>query len=75
MFQFTGLAQGAYIWLGLTMWLAMHACLRANAATTHMLTRFVRYDAEGFGCCLVAGITIDLTMDLYFEQLESPAMV
>lgn len=33
---------GAYIWLGLTMWLAMHACLRANAATTHMLTRFVR---------------------------------
>jgi len=33
---------GAYIWLGLTMWLAMHACLRANAATCHMLTRFVR---------------------------------
>mmetsp|Transcript_46174 Transcript_46174/g.86129 ORF Transcript_46174/g.86129 Transcript_46174/m.86129 type:complete len:722 (+) Transcript_46174:2-2167(+) len=24
------------------MWLAMHACLRANAATCHMLTRFVR---------------------------------
>lgn len=24
------------------MWLAMHANLRANAATTHMLTRFVR---------------------------------
>ena len=34
--------EGAYLWLGLTMWLAMHANLRANAATTHMLTRFVR---------------------------------
>eukprot|EP00437_Effrenium_voratum_P053165 CAMPEP_0181538630 /NCGR_PEP_ID=MMETSP1110-20121109/75966_1 /TAXON_ID=174948 /ORGANISM="Symbiodinium sp., Strain CCMP421" /LENGTH=713 /DNA_ID=CAMNT_0023670239 /DNA_START=69 /DNA_END=2207 /DNA_ORIENTATION=+ len=38
---------GAYIWLGLTMWLAMHACLRANAATTHMLTRFVRLPIPG----------------------------
>eukprot|EP00930_Biecheleria_cincta_P074679 TRINITY_DN6189_c0_g1_i1.p1 TRINITY_DN6189_c0_g1~~TRINITY_DN6189_c0_g1_i1.p1 ORF type:complete len:893 (-),score=119.07 TRINITY_DN6189_c0_g1_i1:112-2490(-) len=33
---------GAYIYLGLTMWLALHAALRANAATTHMSTRFVR---------------------------------
>ena len=30
------------------MWLAMHACLRANAATTHMLTRFVRQVSSRF---------------------------
>eukprot|EP00931_Biecheleriopsis_adriatica_P064086 TRINITY_DN3893_c0_g1_i1.p1 TRINITY_DN3893_c0_g1~~TRINITY_DN3893_c0_g1_i1.p1 ORF type:complete len:869 (-),score=173.57 TRINITY_DN3893_c0_g1_i1:165-2771(-) len=33
---------GAYIWLGLTMWLAMHASLKASACQTHMFTRFVR---------------------------------
>jgi len=33
---------GTYLWLGLTMWLAMHASLRADSALTHMLTRFVR---------------------------------
>lgn len=33
---------GCYLWLGLTMWLAMHASLRADTALTHMLTRFVR---------------------------------
>mmetsp|Transcript_102424 Transcript_102424/g.184752 ORF Transcript_102424/g.184752 Transcript_102424/m.184752 type:complete len:870 (+) Transcript_102424:74-2683(+) len=33
---------GCYIWLGLTMWMAMHASLRADSAATHMLTRFVR---------------------------------
>eukprot|EP00927_Polykrikos_kofoidii_P080686 TRINITY_DN7762_c0_g2_i1.p1 TRINITY_DN7762_c0_g2~~TRINITY_DN7762_c0_g2_i1.p1 ORF type:complete len:1153 (+),score=185.48 TRINITY_DN7762_c0_g2_i1:104-3562(+) len=33
---------GAYIFLGLTMWLAMHAAMRADTAVTHMLTRFVR---------------------------------
>lgn len=33
---------GCYIWLGLTMWLAMHASLRADSAATQMLTRFVR---------------------------------
>lgn len=31
-----------YIFLGLTVWFAMHASLRANSAATHMLTRFVR---------------------------------
>lgn len=33
---------GAYLWLILTMWLSMHASLRADSAATHMLTRFVR---------------------------------
>jgi hypothetical protein len=33
---------GAYLWLGMTMWLAMHASLKADTAATHMLTRFVR---------------------------------
>eukprot|EP00929_Paragymnodinium_shiwhaense_P030941 TRINITY_DN17437_c0_g1_i1.p1 TRINITY_DN17437_c0_g1~~TRINITY_DN17437_c0_g1_i1.p1 ORF type:complete len:973 (+),score=208.63 TRINITY_DN17437_c0_g1_i1:370-2919(+) len=33
---------GCYLWLALTMWLAMHAAMRADAAVTHMLTRFVR---------------------------------
>jgi hypothetical protein len=33
---------GAYIFLGLTMWFAMHASLRADSAMVHMLTRFVR---------------------------------
>lgn len=33
---------GCYLWLGLTIWFAMHASLRANSAATHMLTRFVR---------------------------------
>uniref|UniRef100_A0A7S1QTK5 Uncharacterized protein n=1 Tax=Alexandrium catenella TaxID=2925 RepID=A0A7S1QTK5_ALECA len=33
---------GTYLWLGLTMWLCMHASLRADTALTHMLTRFVR---------------------------------
>jgi len=33
---------GAYMFLGLTLWLAMHASMRADTAATHMLTRFVR---------------------------------
>eukprot|EP00933_Yihiella_yeosuensis_P000339 TRINITY_DN10050_c0_g1_i2.p1 TRINITY_DN10050_c0_g1~~TRINITY_DN10050_c0_g1_i2.p1 ORF type:complete len:869 (+),score=186.05 TRINITY_DN10050_c0_g1_i2:143-2749(+) len=33
---------GTYIWLGLVMWLAMHASLRASCASTHLKTRFVR---------------------------------
>ncbi|CAK0799193.1 unnamed protein product [Prorocentrum cordatum] len=33
---------GCYVYLGLTMWLAMHASLRAETSATHMLTRFVR---------------------------------
>eukprot|EP00928_Gymnodinium_smaydae_P067749 TRINITY_DN5075_c1_g2_i1.p1 TRINITY_DN5075_c1_g2~~TRINITY_DN5075_c1_g2_i1.p1 ORF type:complete len:916 (-),score=184.39 TRINITY_DN5075_c1_g2_i1:214-2961(-) len=33
---------GCYLWLGLTMWLAMHASMRADTAATHMLTRFTR---------------------------------
>mmetsp|Transcript_23543 Transcript_23543/g.52110 ORF Transcript_23543/g.52110 Transcript_23543/m.52110 type:complete len:882 (+) Transcript_23543:119-2764(+) len=33
---------GCYMYLGMTMWLAMHASLRADSAGTHMLTRFVR---------------------------------
>mmetsp|Transcript_34688 Transcript_34688/g.62977 ORF Transcript_34688/g.62977 Transcript_34688/m.62977 type:complete len:866 (-) Transcript_34688:89-2686(-) len=33
---------GAYIWLAMTMWLAMHAKLKASSATCHMSTRFVR---------------------------------
>jgi len=33
---------GAYIWLALTVWMAMHAKLRASSATTQMSTRFVR---------------------------------
>mmetsp|Transcript_22545 Transcript_22545/g.70882 ORF Transcript_22545/g.70882 Transcript_22545/m.70882 type:complete len:876 (-) Transcript_22545:111-2738(-) len=33
---------GCYLYLGLTMWLCMHASLRADSALTHMLTRFVR---------------------------------
>merc|ERR1719316_592221 len=32
----------AYLWLGMTMWLAMHASLRADSAAVHMLTRMVR---------------------------------
>lgn len=31
-----------YLWLGLTIWFAMHAALRANTAATHILTRFMR---------------------------------
>eukprot|EP00421_Protoceratium_reticulatum_P016013 CAMPEP_0168382718 /NCGR_PEP_ID=MMETSP0228-20121227/13537_1 /TAXON_ID=133427 /ORGANISM="Protoceratium reticulatum, Strain CCCM 535 (=CCMP 1889)" /LENGTH=667 /DNA_ID=CAMNT_0008395857 /DNA_START=84 /DNA_END=2084 /DNA_ORIENTATION=- len=38
---------GTYLWLGLTMWLAMHAALRADSAATHMLTRFVRLPVPG----------------------------
>lgn len=33
---------GCYLFLGLTLWLAMHASMRADTAATHMLTRFVR---------------------------------
>jgi len=33
---------GTYLFLGLTIWFAMHAALRSNTAATHMLTRFVR---------------------------------
>ena len=33
---------GCYLWMGLTIWFAIHAALRANSAATHMLTRFVR---------------------------------
>mmetsp|Transcript_31751 Transcript_31751/g.57843 ORF Transcript_31751/g.57843 Transcript_31751/m.57843 type:complete len:898 (+) Transcript_31751:73-2766(+) len=33
---------GCYLFLGLTMWLAMHASLKADSAATHMLTRMVR---------------------------------
>mmetsp|Transcript_23774 Transcript_23774/g.67660 ORF Transcript_23774/g.67660 Transcript_23774/m.67660 type:complete len:818 (+) Transcript_23774:111-2564(+) len=33
---------GCYLFLGLTLWLAMHASMRADTASTHMLTRFVR---------------------------------
>jgi hypothetical protein len=33
---------GSYLFLGLTMWLAMHASMRAETASVHMLTRFVR---------------------------------
>jgi len=33
---------GCYLFLILTMWLAMHASMRADTAVTHMLTRFVR---------------------------------
>lgn len=33
---------GCYLFLGLTMWLAMHASIRADTAATHMLTRFCR---------------------------------
>jgi len=33
---------GCYMFLGLTLWLAMHASMRADTAATHMLTRFVR---------------------------------
>jgi len=33
---------GCYLFLLLTMWLAMHASMRADTAITHMLTRFVR---------------------------------
>jgi len=32
----------AYLWLGMTMWMAMHASLRADSAACHMLTRMVR---------------------------------
>jgi hypothetical protein len=32
----------AYLWLGMTMWMAMHAALRADSAACHMLTRMVR---------------------------------
>merc|ERR1719203_432372 len=31
-----------YLWLLLTMWLGLHAALRASSAATHLLTRFVR---------------------------------
>lgn len=33
---------GAYMFLGLTVWLCMHAAARADTAGTHLLTRFVR---------------------------------
>lgn len=33
---------GAYLWLAMTMWMAMHASLRADSAAAHMLTRMVR---------------------------------
>lgn len=33
---------GAYLWLGMTMWMAMHASLKADSAACHMLTRMVR---------------------------------
>mmetsp|Transcript_120561 Transcript_120561/g.257463 ORF Transcript_120561/g.257463 Transcript_120561/m.257463 type:complete len:868 (-) Transcript_120561:72-2675(-) len=33
---------GTYLWLGLCIWLSLHAALRADSASTHMLTRFVR---------------------------------
>lgn len=33
---------GTYLFLGLTVWFALHAALRSNSAATHMLTRFVR---------------------------------
>lgn len=32
----------AYLWLAMTMWLAMHASLRADSTKCHMLTRMVR---------------------------------
>lgn len=38
---------GAYVFLGLTIWMAMHAALRAGSASTHMLTRFVRLPVPG----------------------------
>jgi len=31
-----------YLWLAMTMWMAMHASLRADSAACHMLTRMVR---------------------------------
>lgn len=40
---------GAYLWLILTMWLGMHASLRADSASTHMLTRFVRLPVPSQG--------------------------
>ncbi|CAE8602244.1 unnamed protein product [Polarella glacialis] len=40
---------GCYIWLGLTMWMAMHASLRADSAAVHMLTRFVRLPVPSQG--------------------------
>lgn len=33
---------GCYMFLGLTLWLCIHAAMRAETAGTHMLTRFVR---------------------------------
>lgn len=33
---------GTYLFLGLSLWMAMHASMRADTASTHMLTRFVR---------------------------------
>eukprot|EP00444_Apocalathium_aciculiferum_P048670 CAMPEP_0183505298 /NCGR_PEP_ID=MMETSP0371-20130417/6611_1 /TAXON_ID=268820 /ORGANISM="Peridinium aciculiferum, Strain PAER-2" /LENGTH=783 /DNA_ID=CAMNT_0025700973 /DNA_START=28 /DNA_END=2379 /DNA_ORIENTATION=- len=39
--EFVNIA-GCYLFLGLTLWFAMHASMRADTAATHMLTRFVR---------------------------------
>mmetsp|Transcript_39096 Transcript_39096/g.112361 ORF Transcript_39096/g.112361 Transcript_39096/m.112361 type:complete len:845 (+) Transcript_39096:93-2627(+) len=39
--EFVNIA-GCYMFLGLALWLAMHASMRADTASTHMLTRFVR---------------------------------
>lgn len=33
---------GCYLFFGLTIWLAMHASMRADTAATHMLTRHIR---------------------------------
>jgi len=38
---FTNIA-GAYMFLGLTVWMCMHAAARCDTAATHLLTRFVR---------------------------------
>mmetsp|Transcript_45439 Transcript_45439/g.98089 ORF Transcript_45439/g.98089 Transcript_45439/m.98089 type:complete len:824 (+) Transcript_45439:223-2694(+) len=39
--EFVNIA-GCYLFLGLALWYAMHASMRADTAATHMLTRFVR---------------------------------
>lgn len=40
---------GCYLFLGLAIWLAMHASMRADTASTHMLTRFVRLPVPSQG--------------------------
>lgn len=40
---------GCFMFLGLTLWLAMHASMRADTAAKHMLSRFVRLPVPSQG--------------------------